>query len=1071
MLGLVFMALVKEGTDKAGDLSTTAVFSSGDTFRGWLQQDDRDWIAIDLVAGHTYEFKGSVLNQSDFYAILPVIRDGSGNALTRESGTFRYDDFPERTIFTAENTGTYYVDVQYNWRPFLDYRVGFPGTTNYEITAVDYGVVGLSETIDAPSDGLITPYELGVGETFSGTIDADGAVDGSIRDGDSIVLNLPSAGEYSVTITQNSSDPDVAIFGKLAYLHRQYEEIVSGTTSDGSATLTFSVAATSQRVLALWDRMGPAGDDYTVTLSYLGPVDPPPVDPDRPIDPNPITETTDLPTDETTVVLNSGQTLLGTLNSVDDDWVGINVVAGTNYSFWFTGTGANPLVSGGARVTVEDKIWFAQYTPIGRYDFYARETGTLYFNLVTNSHLTSVEEYYSFTFTETLRLDEVEDAPATAATPYALEDGSFKGFLHINDRDWVSVQLIEGHTYTAEVVPVFQHIVMRPVVRDAKGNALTTTAYENREPIVFTATESGLHFLEPLDHNGWGDEYEIRLTDHGVLGLVETVDADSNTNYTLRPGETFEGSLTDNSDYDRIYLDVDGPGLYRVRFSEANGNTDMQLRASIFQESHPLDELDSKVEEDGSDEVFFYAHDAETFRLTLEDWAYSGGDYLATLELVANPAIDEVTDAPAAPHSDYVATVGESFTGWAEQIEDDYIPIDLVAGEAYRFRLEGFGPRPLSDGTQYILDENGNRLATQQAETFEVVYLAETTGRHFIQIDTTNNGFIETEPGFYELSPLVYDGVQTGTENAERLVGIDWDERIEGNGGDDTLAGGGGLDTLLGGDGDDQIFGSGLIEGGDGNDFIRAFGANDTVVGGRGDDRIYLGGGNNNAAGSAGNDTLRGEDGNDLLRGGTGQDQLSGGCGNDSLRGQKDGDTLLGGQGDDNLKGGGGNDSLVGDFGDDFLRGGTRRDYLDGGYDNDILIGNSFDDTLIGGFGDDFLSGGGENDILNGGDGWDAMKGGAGADTFAFAPSIFPEIDIILDFDVALDRLSVDTQLAASFDDLVLRDVSQGQRQVFNGASVTYSEAGLILEFSENQWLYLIGLSQDTDLGMQVDFI
>ena len=150
------------------------------------------------------------------------------------------------------------------------------------------------------------------------------------------------------------------------------------------------------------------------------------------------------------------------------------------------------------------------------------------------------------------------------------------------------------------------------------------------------------------------------------------------------------------------------------------------------------------------------------------------------------------------------------------------------------------------------------------------------------------------------------------------------------------------------------------------------------VRGTNGADKIFLGAGNDRAAGRGGADRIVGARGRDRLNGGSGRDRLSGGSGADRLVAGKGKDRLLSGSGKDRLAGGSGNDSLGGGSGNDRLAGGSGNDSLGGGSGNDVLGGNSGADLmkglggrdrLTGGKGRDRISGGGGNDRLNSVDG------------------------------------------------------------------------------------------------------
>ncbi|MCG7630507.1 PKD domain-containing protein [Epibacterium sp. MM17-32] len=151
--------------------------------------------------------------------------------------------------------------------------------------------------------------------------------------------------------------------------------------------------------------------------------------------------------------------------------------------------------------------------------------------------------------------------------------------------------------------------------------------------------------------------------------------------------------------------------------------------------------------------------------------------------------------------------------------------------------------------------------------------------------------------------------IQSGTRDADFILGTEVDDIAKGLGGDDVIYMGEGNDLVNAGDGDDTMY------GGAGNDTLRGFEGEDIAFGGEGDDLIYA----DVAFGEGGNDTLRGDSGADSLSGGEGRDAIIGGAGDD---------VLSGGNGVDRLAGGAGDDVLIADMEDARLSGGRGFDVV-----------------------------------------------------------------------------------------------------------------------------------------------
>ncbi len=272
-----------------------------------------------------------------------------------------------------------------------------------------------------------------------------------------------------------------------------------------------------------------------------------------------------------------------------------------------------------------------------------------------------------------------------------------------------------------------------------------------------------------------------------------------------------------------------------------------------------------------------------------------------------------------------------------------------------------------------------------------------------LEMENGGGGFVSavdgTRGGFTIANGAVIENAFGGSSN-DYIIGNSANNNLVGFGGFDTIAGNAGNDTIDGGNGADSLYGGAdndLIIGGDGFDQLYGEAGNDTLQGGNSNDYLYGGEGNDLLLGGlnigtsvelldggAGNDTLRGEGGFDLLRGGDGDDVLDGGNQADNLYGDAGNDTLSGGEGFDRLFGG---------TGDDVLNGGNGPDGHFGQQGNDTIYGGDGDDRFFGGSGNDLILAGNGNDTIYADSGFDTIDAGAGndvmfgffnADTFVF---------------------------------------------------------------------------------------
>ena len=344
--------------------------------------------------------------------------------------------------------------------------------------------------------------------------------------------------------------------------------------------------------------------------------------------------------------------------------------------------------------------------------------------------------------------------------------------------------------------------------------------------------------------------------------------------------------------------------------------------------------------------------------------------------------------------------------------------------------------------------ENGQLLNSTEGLSFDLLEILEA---------------IETDPAALEnfRDPIRFEG----SSNDDVFVGDVLDDRLLGRQGDDALTGGDGRDFINGGVGVDTADYS-LETGSSGVEVnLRAergfdtFGLRDTLIsienvtGSDFADRIFGDDGDNRIDGLAGNDVINAKGGDDSVFGGVGADDIVLGAGDDVAFGGG-GDDVIGGRvGDDEINGGVGADILLGQLGDDtisgddgadMINGGLGADTIDGGDGDDEILGRNDDDIINGGDGDDFINAGVGNDRIDGGLGDDVLIGGANGDIFVYDEENFGE-DQIIRFNADVDRIEIDTGLAADYGalDFEVVSVGSGDEASFNTV-VTFGGGSLV---------------------------
>ena len=349
-------------------------------------------------------------------------------------------------------------------------------------------------------------------------------------------------------------------------------------------------------------------------------------------------------------------------------------------------------------------------------------------------------------------------------------------------------------------------------------------------------------------------------------------------------------------------------------------------------------------------------------------------------------------------------TVGGSVTGEIETAGDaDWFRVTLVAGQTYRFLLEGTetGGGTLADPYLYLHNAAGELITSNDdgggVRNSLIVHTATTSG--YVYLSARDYG--DDDIGSYRLSvqgsgATPGDDFLVGTSGNDTLSGLAGNDRLQGGLGNDRLDGGSGTDTADYTDAGGAVtvsLASGSSSGALGVDRLISI---ENLLGGGYADTLTGDAAINRLEGGAGNDTLRGGDANDLLYGGGDNDLLYGEAGSERIYGETGDDTISGGDGYDTVSGGDGRDRIWGDAGRDRLWGDAGNDDVYGGTDIDEVYGGLGNDLLDGGSSNDLLYGNEGNDTLYGGTGADRIDGGAGMDTVSYYGETDP-ISLVLD--------------------------------------------------------------------------
>jgi len=237
--------------DYTDDPNTTGVISIGDTESGTLEQSsDRDWFAVNLEAGVSYDFTLTGGSLSDPY--LRIYDDSERLVGLNDDSNGSLDS---QLTFTAPSTGTYYLEAgAYADLYTGSYTLSSHLTDDYASNPTTNGVVAMGDSVfgelEQSSDRDWFAVDLEAGATYNFFLEGESLSDPYLRlydeDGNFITYNDDSENSldaaFSFTATQ--SETYYLSAGSFADVYTgSYElsaELVSpapSTTTDPGETL------------------------------------------------------------------------------------------------------------------------------------------------------------------------------------------------------------------------------------------------------------------------------------------------------------------------------------------------------------------------------------------------------------------------------------------------------------------------------------------------------------------------------------------------------------------------------------------------------------------------------------------------------------------------------------------------------------------------------------------------------------------------------------------------------------------------------------------------------------------
>ena len=106
------MTLITETADATSNTATSYSMGVGDVFYGRESQGGTDWVAVTLVAGHTYSFGAVGLGAVGSGVTDPLIKLHAANGTVLDQNDDSGPGFCADLSFTATTSGTYYIEVK-----------------------------------------------------------------------------------------------------------------------------------------------------------------------------------------------------------------------------------------------------------------------------------------------------------------------------------------------------------------------------------------------------------------------------------------------------------------------------------------------------------------------------------------------------------------------------------------------------------------------------------------------------------------------------------------------------------------------------------------------------------------------------------------------------------------------------------------------------------------------------------------------------------------------------------------------------------------------------------------------
>ena len=621
--------------DHEADTTTTSRAAVGGLVTGEIERaGDRDWFAVDLVAGKTYQFmlRGDFFSQDgtlhDPY--LRGIHDAEGN---RIDGTTDNNSGLGRSalvLYAADTTGPHYVAAS----------SADDGKGTYTLSVTDI------------TDGV--PDDYAADTSTTGRLEVGGSTTGTINhpfDHDWFAVDLEAGKHYEFEQKGAATDDGTLRDSRLWDIYDADGNRENGGVFrfgghfgglGGNARMIFSASADATYHVETGAQGPVLHSQGTYTLSAREILD-------------------DYASDTgTTGALEVGESITGAIEiPYDRDWFAVDLVAGRTYQIdlegWWTWAGTlsscylhgvhdalGVLLDG----TTNDNGGARDNS---RVLFVANETATYY--IAAGSHPRG-SDVGTYTLSVTDVTDSVQDdyEADTSRTGSLTVGGSATGEIDYDgDQDWFAVTLEADKTYWIELQGGMTGAgtLLRPYLRgvhDADGVLLGDTTADGQlgsSRVTFAPDKAGIYYVAAGAGEDTEGTYTLSVTDV-TNSIPDDYADDTSTTGSLTVGGTTTGEIDYLGDRDWFAVDLVVGQTYRIHMKGSNTG-DGTLYLPFLRGVHNRDGVlfDDTMDYDSGhfpySRVFFKADESATYYV-------AAGAHQDFFEGTYTLSVEEVTD-------------------------------------------------------------------------------------------------------------------------------------------------------------------------------------------------------------------------------------------------------------------------------------------------------------------------------------------------------------------------------------------------------------------------------------------